>query len=193
MNFFSRLFSDSRNRRKPLSRSPDARIYVVDATGLVSARQRGGNNYPSPRDHFFILKNLAQFASKEDIQMQAIFMGRQLKEASEGSLFKGVKVHYTDNIDALKQKIIEVIRENCRSKDIVVLTSDKQIEREAMAQGAACMRLSTLRKVLEDKEERNHLRFHRRSSPERHTGPQRKVPDNAEIRNSAVLNLIDPV
>ncbi len=194
MSFFSRLCFISRNRRKPLSRSPDDRIYVIDASGLASGRGRRGNSQPGPRDHVFILKNLAQFVSKEGIRMVAIFTGHSLKEAPEGSFFKEIKVHYVNNAGALKKKIEDIVRKNRRTKDIVVLTSNVQIEHAAVAQGAACMRLSTLKRVLEDKEERGRT-YRRKSSRERPADSQQHKENisNSSIRDSAVLNLIDPV
>lgn len=194
MNIFSRILFGSRTARKSLSHPPADRLYIVDATGLVNPRYRTGNGQASPRDHALILRDLIQFASSENIQMAAVFTGRPLREASEGSTQRGITVHYTDTCDNQKKRIQSLVRHNRRKKDIVVLTSDKQVELEARALGAACMRLSTLKKVLEGGSERN--RQPRKPAPERppanRTGPENNAR-SAGVSNSGVLSLIDPV
>jgi len=200
MSFFSHIFFGTICSRKPLSRPPDRRLYVVDTTGLVGTHQKRGNIQPKPRDNLFIMRNLAQFASKENIKMAAVFTGHPLREASEGSNFRGITVHYALNADDQRKQTLRLVLRNRRKNDIVVLTSDKQIEREAMARSAVCMRLSTLRRVLENKEERaaQPRQYQRKSVPERPAARQPGVGSASknnvkETRDSQVLNLIDPI
>jgi len=155
MSFFSQLFGKRAGGRKTLTRPAEERIYVVDATGMVDPRQRNGGGQASPRDNFAILRMLAQFAGREAIEIQAVFTGRPLREAGEGQEFKGVRVFYTENGASAQARMKELIRKLAVRKDVVLLTADAALEREAVELGAVCMRLSTLRKSFDERDDRD--------------------------------------
>lgn len=155
MSFFSQLFGKRAGGRKTLTRPAEERVYVVDATGMVDPRQRNGGGQASPRDNFAILRMLAQFAGREAIEIQAVFAGRPLREAGEGQEFKGVRVFYAENGASAKAKMKDLIRKLAVRKDVVLLTADAALEREAGELGAVCMRLSTLRKSFDERDDRD--------------------------------------
>ncbi len=143
-----------RRRQSPLSRPVERRVYLVDASGLAENRLRGGNGQLSPRDNFFILRNLAQFAEREGIKILAVLMGRPLREADEGEQYKGVRVYYAERSEDRAKKLLQLIRKHICSWDVVLISSDVQLERQAAALKAACLRASTLRKAMEERDER---------------------------------------
>lgn len=176
MSMFSWLFGG----RPAAGRPASARIYVVDATGLVEGRLRNSNGQANPRDNFQVLRNLAQFASREALDMVAVFCGRPLREASEGGRFKDIRVHYADQPETQRQKILTIVREFRSRKDVLVLVDDVVTEREAAKLGAAGMRLSTLRKAMEERDDREregerHARTNHRRSPPAERPPERPV------------------
>lgn len=140
-------------KQDPLSRPPTQRIYIVDGSGLADSRSRNGGSYPSPRDHYQALRALAQFAAQERIALIAVFIGRPLREAGEGEDYKGVKVHYAEHAEAQADKMLQLIRAELRTRDAVLIADDSDLERKAAALNAACMRLSTLRKALSDRDD----------------------------------------
>lgn len=158
MSFLSQLFGGQAGRRKTLTRPAEDRVYVVDATGMVDPRQRNGGGQASPRDHFAILRMLAQFAGREGIEIQAVFTGRALREAGEGQEFKGVRVFYAENGASAQARMKDLVRKLAVRKDVVLLTADAALEREAGELGAVCMRLSTLRKSFEERDDRDRDR-----------------------------------
>lgn len=155
MSFLSRLFGKLAGGRATLTRPAEERVYIVDATGMVDQRQRNGGGQASPRDHFAILRMLAQFAAREAIEIQAVFTGRPLREAGEGQEFKGVRVFYAENCASAQAKMKELIRKLAARKDVVLMTADAALERSAVELGAVCMRLSTLRKGFEEHDDRD--------------------------------------
>ncbi len=155
MSFLSQLFGKRAGGRKTLTRPAEERVYVVDATGMVDPRQRNGGGQASPRDHFAILRMLAQFAGREGIEIQAVFTGRALREAGDGQEFKGVRVFYAENGASAQARMKELIRKLAGRKDVVLLTADTALEREAGDLGAVCMRLSTLRKSFDERDDRD--------------------------------------
>jgi predicted RNA-binding protein with PIN domain len=158
MSFLSQLFGKRAGGRKTLTRPAEERVYVVDATGMVDPRQRNGGGQASPRDHFAILRMLAQFAGREGIEIQAVFTGRPLREAGEGQEFKGVRVFYAENGASAQARMKDLIRNLAVRKDVVLLTADVALEREAGELGAVCMRLSTLRKSFDERDDRDRDR-----------------------------------
>ena len=158
MSFLSQLFGKRAGGRKTLTRPAEDRVYVVDATGMVDPRQRNGGGQASPRDHFAILRMLAQFAGREGIEIQAVFTGRPLREAGEGQEFKGVRVFYAENGASAQARMKDLIRKLAVRKDVVLLTADAALEREAGELGAVCMRLSTLRRSFDERDDRDRDR-----------------------------------
>ena len=176
MSFFSQLFGKRAGGRKPKTRPAEERVYVVDATGMVDPRQRNGGGQASPRDHFGILRMLAQFAGREGIEIQAVFTGRALREAGEGQEFKGVRVFYAENGASAQARIKDLIRKLAVRKDVILLTADVALEREAGELGAVCMRLSTFRKSFDERDDRDRDRGDRdrgnRERGDRDYGPR---------------------
>ena len=221
MSFLSKLFGKRAGGRKTLTRPAEDRVYVVDATGMVDPRQRNGGGQASPRDHFAILRMLAQFVGREEIEIQAVFTGRPLREAGEGQEFKGVRVFYAENGAGALARMKDLICKLAVRKDVVLLTADTTLEREAGELGAVCMRLSTLRKSFDERDDRDRGRGNRgdrgehddreRGNRERGNRERQRRPNNnrnpasqtpegpteeAESRekeNPTVLDLIDPI
>jgi len=81
-----------------------------------------------------------------------------LREAGEGQEFKGVRAFYAENGASAKARMKELIRKLAVRKDVVLLTADAALEREAGELGAVCMRLSTLRKSFEERDNRDRDR-----------------------------------
>ena len=220
MSILSHLFGKRAGGRKPKARPAEERVYVVDATGMADPRQRNGGGQASPRDHFAILRMLAQFAGREGIEIQAVFTGRPLREAGEGQEFKGVRVFYAENSASAQAKMKDLVRKLAVRKDVVLLTADTALEREAGDLGAVCMRLSTLRKSFEERDDRDRDRGDRgnrergnrdrgnrdRGDRDRQhrpnnnrnpaSGPPEEPAEEAEPRgkdNPTVNDLIDPI
>lgn len=183
MSFLSQLFGKRAGGRKTLTRPAEERVYVVDATGMVDPRQRNGGGQASPRDNFAILRMLAQFAGREAIEIQAVFTGRPLREAGEGQEFKGVRVFYAENGASAQAKIKELIRKLAVRKDVVLLTADVALEREAGGLGAVCMRLSTLRKSFEEHDDRDRNRGDRGDRGDRDRGNRERSDQDRGNRN----------
>jgi hypothetical protein len=142
MSLLRRIFSSR-------ARAASKQVCIVDANGFIEKRYREANGLPSPRDNFYVLKTLAYFAQREDIEMMAVFCGRPLREAGEGESFKGVAVYYANDEKSLFQKIRRLACSGTAHKEAVIITDDRQIEREAMKEGVQCMRLTTLKRGME--------------------------------------------
>ncbi len=148
---------------------PADRVYLVDASSLVDPRSRNGGGQASPREHFGVLRLLAQFAAREGLDLQAVFAGRPLREAGEGESFKGVRVTYAEQADDARARIKALIRRYAR-REVVLVTNDKELEQDAAQLGAMTLRGTTLKKSLDEHEDRLE-----RGEPDRgeRNGPER--------------------
>lgn len=192
MSFLSRIFRCSRRGGQVGARQ----VFIIDANGFIDKRYREANGQPSPRDNFYVLKNLAYFVQREGVEMMAVFIGRPLREAGEGESFKGVTVYYAENEKALSRKIRELAPKRPSGSAVVIMTNDQQIEREAMKLNAQCMRLTTLRRGMEGNfdHDRQLRQSQRRVSAEtEQSDADENVPVNDEKPVKNVLDLIDPI
>lgn len=199
MSLLSRFFGCCSRRGESVGAK---QVFIVDVNGFIDKRYREANGQPSPRDNFYVLKNLAYFAQREGVEMMAVFIGRPLREAGDGESFKGVTVYYADNDRTLSQKIRELARRRLSNSEVIIMTNDQQIEREATKLNAQCMRLTTLRKGIEGnfdhdrppRQSQSQNQSQRRVSAEtEQSDPEEDVPANDEKPAKNVLDLIDPI
>ncbi|MDD5482145.1 MAG: NYN domain-containing protein [Kiritimatiellae bacterium] len=194
MSLLNRLFNLCSCRACSADRRQEV---VIDARGFLEKRGREANGSPSPRDNFYVLKTLAAFAQREGAEMAAVFVGRPLREAGEGETFKGISVYYAESEKTFPQKIKDVVRRRRASGPVVIMTNDRQIEREAGKMNAQCMRLTTIRKAMEgnfdhDRPPRPIQRKSAPAEPEKSDADERP-PANDEKSARNVLDLIDPI
>lgn len=163
-----RHFFGRRNRKET------KQICIINASGFIEKRYRDAGGQTSPRDNFFVLRNLSHFAQREEIETIAIFTGRPLKEAGEGAFFKGVKVYYSPDERTLLQKIKELTRSCSSKKDTIVITDDRHVEKEVIPLGAQCMRLATLKKAMERNNEPERQPYETLAKPAAWRGQRRQ-------------------
>lgn len=120
------------------------RLYIVEGGRL--AEGRGGEKL-SPRDQVQLLHQIARFAKQEEVKVQVVFEGHDLREVANGGEFNGVTVFFTDKAAAVADLMIKLARAGGRS--CVVITADRAVESRAVSMGFKTMRASTLKKAME--------------------------------------------
>jgi predicted RNA-binding protein with PIN domain len=118
------------------------KLYIVDAGR--------GQDRRHPREQLYSLQRMGRFAQKENIRIQAVFEGRDLREVQNGGEYQGVTVYFTDRADAVPGKILDLVRDGQRRHAVTVITGDNGLEAKVGAAGSACLRPSTFRRVIED-------------------------------------------
>lgn len=197
MSILHRIFG---SRSRGSGQIETKQFCIVDTSGFIEKRFREANGSPSPRDNFYVLKNLAYFVQREDIKMTAVFFGRPLREAGEGESFKGVTACYANDEKSLVLKIMHLARSGAAHKDVIIITDDRRLEQEAMKLGTQCMRLATLKKGMEggfDHDRQSPRPVQRRTAAvetePRQAPAEEKEPADGEKANKNVLDLIDPI
>lgn len=183
MSFLRRLFGlpcSSTSSKAP-------RHIVVDATSFVMPDNKGrSNNFqPNPRDHFNVLRFLADFAEREQLEITAVFTGRPLREAPDGKPFKNVIAYYAEKPEAMEDRILGLVKRFGPSETMVV-TMSSTLEKKAMSLGATCMRTSTLRKTFEEKERQpqQNRRRPRNDNPSQNATEDEPENDNDSDENA---------
>lgn len=116
---------------------------VVDGTALAAAM--GRSRKLSPRDLLSLLDRLAALSDQEGMSITAVFEGQPLRKVADGDEHKGVTVYYAEDTDAKAKKLIRLARKS----QVIVITSDTEIEAKAQKVGARVLRTSTLKRLLE--------------------------------------------
>lgn len=193
MSILHRFFS---RRSRPWAPPGAKQTCIIDASGFIEKRYREPGGQANPRDNFFVLKNLANFAQREELEIIAVFTGRPLREAGEGESFRGVTTHYAPDEKALLQKIGAIARRCPAKKKVLVVSDDRRLESDALKHGRPCLRLATLRKGMEGNSDYERARrpFPPRQPAE--TEPPAEAPAGPAAEEKAdknVLDLIDPI
>ena len=126
--------------------SRSGKLYVIDAAQLAG----GGNERLGPREQVQVLQHLSRFVEKEKIGVQAVFEGRALREVAHGENYGGVQVFFAENTANLQSLLLDLLKKGLRSKQAVIVTSNRQIEERAISMGGLTMRPSTFRKAFEN-------------------------------------------
>ncbi len=181
MSFLRSLFGCRSSRPS----SNTARRIVVDATSFVAAENRDRGGQPNPRDHFNVLRFLADFAAREQLDITAVFTGRPLREAPDGKQYKSVTAHYAETPEAMEEQVLALVR-RFGPRETLVVAMSPGLEKKAMKLGATCMRTSTLKKACEEKErqpQQNRRRPRNDASPQ--TADEDEPDDDGEPDNDS--------
>jgi predicted RNA-binding protein with PIN domain len=178
MSFWDSIGGIFKGGGKPSAARDTGRTYILDGERMLEGR---GGNSAGPLDRFQLLQRMAQFSEREGIKMQVVFAGRALREVANGAAYNGVQVFYVEQPANVIDQLDKLARR--AGRNVVVITSDQQVEARVREIGAYNMRTSTLRKALEgngesgeDRRDRGDRGDRRRQRPPR--GGRR--PDNRQ-------------
>lgn len=120
------------------------KVCVVDGDRLA------GGDRVGPGERFSALSKLARFAGREELKASIVFSGRALREAADGDNYDGVDVYFGETAEDARNRMTKLARSSGKA---VVVTSDNALEQDLIGQGISTMRLSTLRKAMENSSE----------------------------------------
>lgn len=127
--------------------SDSRRLYIIDGDTVVS--EKGGRSKLSPREQIDLLKALSRFAKKEGIAIFTVFSGKELRKVEHKGMYGEVKVFFAGQPDDFKRVIMQLLKQNGRREEVMVITSDKNLEKAVMDSGGVTMRASTFKKALD--------------------------------------------
>ena len=159
-------------------------MVIIDAVALSDYRNDRGRL--RPQDQIQILKRLAAFVEREQLAITAVFQGRALREAADGSMYRGVRVKFTGDAHQIEDLIKQLAR---RSPSAVVVTANRQIEQSLAGSANRLMRSSTFKKALDPSSGRGRHRPSTRRRSATAPAPTAKTPTS----DDGLMDLIDPL
>ena len=122
--------------------------YLVDGNNVMG--QRVGWHRDKRRARLRLLDELAAFAERKGATVAVVFDGAPDDFVADGSLYRGVRVHYAargSDADARIESLVEASRER---RTLHVVTSDRALADAVRSRGARVLRSGEFRRMLED-------------------------------------------
>lgn len=146
MSFFGMFGFGKKNCGSAGTTGRSKKYYIVDCSMMDSSK--GERIRMAPRNQLDMLRRLSRFAKKEQIEMCAVFDGKELRDAPDGKKYMDVMVCYAPRMSDIPQAIGKMCAGR-KAGTTLVITSDKAVEQVSQRQGSAIMHCSTFRKALE--------------------------------------------
>lgn len=118
-------------------------VMIVDAGSL--AAYDGGQALPG-RVQIEILQNLSKIAKEEEWDLEAVFIGEELRQVEHGGDFLGIKVFFAPDQAHRPQLILDRAGQAMKTGSALVVTNDPNIEERAEDVGASILRANSLKK-----------------------------------------------
>lgn len=167
------------------------RTYVIDAEKLAETREGQGGRV-GPQERFQSIQALSRFAEREKIGVVAVLGGRPLREVAHGDAYNGVRVFYIEADKTMADQLQRVLDREVRGRAVVV-TNDKQFEVKLAGHGVPTLRVTSLRRALEnngngegggDGGGRNRDRGERGGRDRRNRGPRPERTERPDRANA---------
>jgi predicted RNA-binding protein with PIN domain len=120
--------------------------YLVDGNNVMA--QRVGWHRDKRRARLTLLDDLADFAERRGATVAVVFDGAPDDCVAEGSLYRGVRVHYAargSDADTRIKSLVEAARER---RTLLVVTSDRALAEHVRSHGARVVRSGEFRRML---------------------------------------------
>lgn len=126
-------------------------VLVVDTAAVL--KTKGVRGRAAPRQQLQILRALSRFVQRENLKVTAVLVGEPLDKAPHNKVFEGVRVRYARSEDALNRELLSALKQAGSAGVLVV--EDVALENRVNQAGGKTLRVSTLRKLLDDGNEPN--------------------------------------
>ena len=120
-------------------------VLVIDGVSLNEGL--GMKEKTSPRNQLQILRSLAKLAEREKLNIVIVLAGEALHKAPAGKKFEGITVLYTEMSKTFANKVVRTA--GTKGAGVILVSSNADVEKLALAKGLSTMRVSTFRKVFD--------------------------------------------
>ena len=122
--------------------------YLIDGNNVMAQVVGWHRNKPAARKKLIV--DLAAFVAKHHVRVQVVFDGIPDEEFPEGRKYKSVLVRYARQGSDADSRIKEMIRRSSYRRDLVVVSSDRDLISFAGKQGTKVMPSGKFREMLEE-------------------------------------------
>ncbi|HKX33574.1 MAG TPA: NYN domain-containing protein [Blastocatellia bacterium] len=126
-------------------------MYLIDGNNVIGQRVGWHRDKPGSRRQF--LSDLARFAQVKRARLTVVFDGAPESYFPDGSSYRGVKIFYARQGADADARIVEMVERERNRKNLVVVTSDRQLSARVQVCGVRVMRSGAFRRMLDESAE----------------------------------------
>ncbi|MCI0664890.1 MAG: NYN domain-containing protein [Acidobacteria bacterium] len=126
-------------------------MYLVDGNNVIG--QRVGWHRDKPGARHQLIEDLVRFIRHRNASLAVVFDGAAEKTLPDGSNYHGLKIYYArpgSNADA---RIVELVEAERNRKNLIVVTSDRNLTARVRVCGVQVMRSGSFRRMIDQSNE----------------------------------------
>lgn len=109
-------------------------ILIIDGNNVIGKRKTSVSDWRIVRKNF--IQEMAKYVAKTGRKVKIVFDGIEDSNYPDGIIFKGVQIFYAKPGKDADERIKSMIRNVSYSRDITVVSSDRDLRSYVMGQGA---------------------------------------------------------
>jgi len=122
--------------------------YLIDGNNVMA--QTVGWHRNRTRARKGLIRDLAGFIAAHRVRVQVVFDGQPDEEFPEGTRYKSVEILYARHGSDADSRIKEIIRRASYKRDMIVVSSDRELASFANRQGTRVMASGRFRSMLDE-------------------------------------------
>jgi predicted RNA-binding protein with PIN domain len=126
--------------------------YLVDGNNVMAQTVGWRKDKPAARKR--LIHALARFVAVHKVKVKVVFDGVPDDEFPEGRKFKSVNVLYARPGSDADSRIKDLVRKSSNKRDMIVISSDRDLAAHAKNQGAKVISAGQFRALLEEATEK---------------------------------------
>ena len=109
-------------------------ILIIDGNNVIGKRKTSVSDWRIVRKNF--IQEMAKYVAKTGRKVKIVFDGIEDSNYPDGIIFKGVQIFYAKPGKDADERIKSMIRNVSYSRDITVVSSDRDLRSYVMGQGS---------------------------------------------------------
>jgi predicted RNA-binding protein with PIN domain len=123
-------------------------MYLIDGNNVIGGRVGWHRDKPGSRRR--LVQDLARLAQTKKLRLSVVFDGAPDPEFPDGSSYRSVRIFYSRQGSDADARIIEIVEAERNKKNLLVVTSDRQLASRIRATGVRVMRSGEFRRMLDE-------------------------------------------
>lgn len=123
-------------------------LYLIDGNNVMALKRGWHRDKVAARRG--LIHELAVLVAARKVKVRVVFDGAPDTDFPEGTKYKSVQVYYARQGSNADSRIKDMVRRSSFKRDMVVVSSDKELVSFANRQGAKTMRSLQFRRMLDE-------------------------------------------
>jgi len=122
--------------------------YLVDGNNVMAQRVGWHRDKAGARRR--LIQDLARFLAARKVKVTVVFDGSPDTDFPEGSRYKSVRILYARAGSDADSRVKELVRRSTNKRDLILVSSDRELAAAAAGQGARVVPSGKFRKMLNE-------------------------------------------